>query len=128
MTERVYGFQKPRPHEQTILGVDAEQDQARNGLASTKDKLAEIFVSREEKTPFPDRQRHYLHVAQTGREFGDVEHIVTSATQLSNQRDCDALVCEPEHGSTIDDIFVGQIIGRKSLGCPDIVRRKPRVL
>jgi hypothetical protein len=92
LTELVDGIQKPRPHQRPVLRIDPQQDQARYSLAPTKDKLAEILVSREKETPFPRRQRDDLHVAEASGEFSDIEHVVTSAAQLSNQRDCDGLV------------------------------------
>jgi hypothetical protein len=92
LTEPVDGIQKPRPHERPVLRIDTQQDQARYSLAAAKDEFAEILVSREKETPFPERQRDDLHVAEASGEFSDVEHVVTSAAQLSNQRDCNALV------------------------------------
>lgn len=61
LTELVDGLQKPCPHQLPILRVDTQQDQAWNGLVTTKHKLAEILVIREEKTSFSGRQSHDFH-------------------------------------------------------------------
>jgi hypothetical protein len=46
---------------------------------------------------------------------------MTGAAQFSHQGASDALVGEPEHDSAINDVFVSQIVGRESLGCPNII-------
>jgi hypothetical protein len=48
---------------------------------------------------------------------------MTGAAQLSNERCSDTLVRQPKHDSAIDDVFVGQIVGRERLGCPNIIGR-----
>ena len=74
------------------------------------------------------RERDNVRVAHTGCSFRNIEHIMTPPTQKCYQRRRDAFVREPTHVSTVDDIFVGQIIGSECLRGTDIIECQPRVI
>jgi hypothetical protein len=66
-----------------------------------------------------------IRIVQTRGSFRDIEHIVTGRAQKPNHGSRDAFVSEPAHASTIDDFFVGKIVGSKCLRGMDIVKRQP---
>jgi hypothetical protein len=111
-----------------MFTADAQQHNARYGALPTKDKIAEIFVLGKEQSHLTRRERNNIRVAQTRNSFGDIEHVVTSAAQKPNQVGRDAFISEPSHASTVDDFFVGEIVGGKCLRGADIVKRQPWVV
>jgi hypothetical protein len=69
-----------------------------------------------------------IRVAQTRGGFRDIKHVMTAGAQKSNQRRRDAFVGEPAQVLPVNDVFVGEIIGGKSLRGPDVVMCQPRVI
>lgn len=69
-----------------------------------------------------------IRFAQARGSLGDVKHVMTGRAEKGYQRCRNTFVGEPAQISTVDNVFVSEIVGCKCLRCPDICISQPRVV